>query len=186
MTNLDSILKNRNITLPIKVHIIKVVVFPVAMCVCEIWTIKKSWPPKNSCFWTLVLVKTLESPLYCKEIQPVHPKGNQSWIFLGRTDADAETPIHWPPDAKNRLISKVPDAGKVWRQEEKGTTEDKMVGWHHQLNGLEFEWAAGVGDGQGGLECCSLSGCKESDMTEWLNWLIPSSVTKIILVVVVV
>ena len=100
---------------------------------------KESWGPKNWCFWTVVLEKTLESPLYCREIQPVHPKGNQSWIFIGRTDAEAETPILWLPDVKNWLICKDPHAGKDWGQEEKGTTEDEMVGWHHQLNGHEFE-----------------------------------------------
>ena len=118
----------------------------------------------------VVLEKTLESPLDCKEIQPVHPKGNQSWIFIGRTDVEAETPILWPPDAKNGLIWKDPDAGKDWRQEEKGTTEDEMAGWHHQLNEHESEWTLGVGDGQGGLECCDSWGRKESDTTEWLNW----------------
>ena len=100
---------------------------------------KESWAPKNWCFWTMVMEKTLESPLDCKEIQPVHPKGNQSWIFIERTDAEAEAPILWPPDAKNWLIWKDPDAGKDWRQEEKGMTEDEMVGWHHWLNGHEFE-----------------------------------------------
>ena len=112
---------------------------------------KESWVLKNWCFWTVVLEKTLTSPLECKEIQPVHPKGNQSWIFVERTDAEAETPILWPPDVKNWLIWKAPDAGKDWRWEEKGITEDEMVGWHHQLNGDEFEWTLGVGDGQGGL-----------------------------------
>ena len=100
---------------------------------------KESWEPKTWCFWTVVLEKTLESPLDCKEIQPVHPKGNQSWIFIGRIDAEAETPILWPPDVKNWLIWKDPDAGKDWRWEEKGTTEDEMVGWHHRLSGHEFE-----------------------------------------------
>ena len=108
---------------------------------------EESWAPKNWCFWTVVLEKTLESPLDCKEIQPVHPKGNQSWIFTGRTDAEAETPILWPPDVKNWLIGKDPDAKKDWSQEEKGMTEDEMVGWHHWLNGREFEQAPGVGDG---------------------------------------
>ena len=108
---------------------------------------KESWAPKNWCFWTVVLEKTLESPLDCKEIQPVHPKGNQSWMFIGRTDVEAEIPILWPPDVKNWLIWKDPDAGKDWRREEKGTIEDDMVGWHHQLNGHEFEWTLGVGDG---------------------------------------
>jgi len=126
--------------------------------------------PKNWCFWTVLLEKTLESPLDCKEIQPVHPKGSQSWIFIGRTNAEAETPILWPPDAKNWLTGKDPDAEKDWRQGEKGTTEDEMVSWHRQLDGHEFEQALGVGDGQGSLVCCSPWGCKESDMTEQLNW----------------
>ena len=116
------------------------------------------------------LEKTLEGPLDCKEIQPVHPRGNQSWIFIGRTDVVAETPVLWLPDAKNWLIWKDPDTGKDWRQEEKGTTEDEMVGWHQRLAGHEFESAPGVGDGQGGLACCSPWGRKESDTTEWLNW----------------
>ena len=117
---------------------------------------EESWAPKNWCFRTVVLEKTLESPLYCKEIQPVHPKGNQSWMFIGRTDVEAEILILWPPDAKSWLIGKDLDAGKDRRQEEKGMTEDEMVGWHHQLNGHEFGWTPGVGDGQGGLACCSL------------------------------
>ena len=116
------------------------------------------------------LEKTLESPLDCKEIQPVQPKGNQSWIFIGRTDAEAEGPVLWPPDAKNWLTGKDPDSGEDWRQEEKGTTEDEMVDWHHYLNGHVFGWTLGVGDGQGGLVCCSPWGLKESDMTEQLNW----------------
>ena len=127
---------------------------------------KESWAPKNWCFWTVVLEKTLESPLDCK-IKPVHSKGDQSWVFIGRTDVEAETPILGPPDAKSW---KDPDAGKDWGQEEKGPTEDEMVGWHYQLNGHGFGWTPGVGDGQGGLACCSSWGCKESDMTEWLNW----------------
>ena len=131
---------------------------------------KESWAPKNWCFWTVILEKTLESPLDCKEIQPVHPKGNQSWIFTGRTDAEAETPVLWPPDGKNWLTRKDPDAGKDWRHNEKGTTENKMIGWHHWLDEHEFEPAPGVGDGQGSLDCFSPQGCKESDTTEWLNW----------------
>ena len=117
-----------------------------------------------------MLEKTLESPLDCKEIQPVHPKGNQSWIFIGRMDAEAEIPIFWPPDTQNWLIGKDPDAENDRRQEQKGTTEDEMVGWHHQLDGHEFEWTLGVGDGHGGLACCDSGGHKESDMTERLNW----------------
>ena len=131
---------------------------------------KASWMPKTWCFWAVVLEKTLESPLDCKEIQPVHPKGNQSWIFTERTDGEAETPILWPPDAKSWLIGKDCDAGRGWGQEEKGRTEDEVVGWHHQLNGHEVKQALGDGDGQGGLACCSPWGCKESDMTEQLNW----------------
>ena len=115
---------------------------------------EESWVPKNWCFWTVVLEKTLESPLDCKEIQPVYPKGDQSWVFIGRSDVEAETPILWPPDVKSWLIGKDPDAGKDWGQEEKETTEDEMVGWHHQLNGHGFGWTLGVGDGQGGLACC--------------------------------
>jgi len=130
---------------------------------------KESCAPKNWCFWTVVLEKTLESHLDCKEIQPVHPKGDQSWVFIGTTDAKTETPILWPPEAKNWLIWKDPDAGVDWRREEKRTTEDKMVGWHHRFNECEFEQTPGVGDGQGGLACCSPWGCKESDTTEWLN-----------------
>ena len=131
---------------------------------------KESWAPKNWCFWTVALEKTLESPLDCKEIQPVHPKGDRSWVFIGRTYVEAETPILWPPDVKSWLIWKDPDVGKDWGQEDKGTTEDEMVGWHHWLNGHEFECIPGVGDGQGGLVCYSSWDCKESDTTEWLNW----------------
>ena len=131
---------------------------------------KESWALKKRCFWTVLLEKTLERPLDCKKIQPVHPKGNQSWIFTGRTDAEAESPIFWPPYTKNWLIAEDPDAGKDLRQEEKGTTEDEMVGWHHRLDGCEFEQAPGVGDGQGSLSCCSPCSHNELDMTEQLNW----------------
>ena len=140
----------------------------------HVWTweldYKEHWAPKKWCFWAIVLEKALESPLNCKEIQPVHPKGDLSWIFIGRTDAEAETPTFWPSDVKNWLIGKDPDAGKDWKQEEKGMTEDEMVGWHHWLDGREFEQVLGVGDGQGSLACCSPWGCNNSDMTEWLNW----------------
>ena len=128
---------------------------------------KESWALKNWCFWTVVLEKTLESPLDCKEIQPVHPKGDKFWVFIGRTDVEAETLILWPPDAKSWLIWKDPDAGKDWGREEKGMTEDDVVGWHHWLNGHGFGWTSGVGDGQGGLACCGSWGCKESEMTDW-------------------
>ena len=156
---------------------------------------KVSWAPKNCCFWTVVLEKTLESPLDCKEIQSVYPKGNQSWLFIGRTDAEAETPILWPPKyeeltqnwynyvkfknkiklKKKRNLKKKKKGrtlmlGKDWRQEEKGMTEDEMVGWHHQLDRYEFGKVPGVDDRQGSLACCNLWGRKEPAMTEWLNW----------------
>ena len=131
---------------------------------------KESWAPINWCFWTMVLEKTLGSPLDCKEIQPVHSKGDQSWVFIRRTGVEAEILVLWPPDAKSWLIWKVTDAGRDWGQEEKGTTEDEMAGWHHWLDGRESEWTLGVGDGQGGLACCGSWGRKESDTTERLNW----------------
>ena len=130
---------------------------------------KESWVTKNQCFWTVMLEKTLESPLNCKEIQPGNPKGNQSWIFIGRTDAQVEALILWLPNVKNWLIGKDSDAGKNWRQEEKGTTEDEMVGWHHQLKGHEFEQALGIGEEQGTPACCSPWGHKQSDTTRQLN-----------------
>ena len=166
---LDSILKSRDITLPTKVHVVKATVFPVVMYGCESWTIKKAECQRIDAF-ELWCWKRLESPLDCKEIKSVNPKGNHTWIFIGRTDVEAETPILWPPDAKNWLLGKDPDAGKDWRQEEKGTTEDEMVGWHHRVDGHEFEQVLGVGDRQGSLVCCSPWGRKESDTTEWLNW----------------
>ena len=131
---------------------------------------KESWAPKNWCFCTVVLEKTSERSLGSKEIKPVNSEGNRPWIFTGRTDAEAETLILWPPDTKNWLIWKDPDAGKDWRREEKGTTEDETVGWHHQLDGFEFEQTPGVGDGHGGLACCSPWGHKESEATDQLNW----------------
>ena len=138
----------------------------------QLWELdcEESWAPKSWCFWTVVLEKTLESPLDSKEIQSVHPKGNQSWIFIERTDAEAETPVLWPPDVKSWLIRKDPDAGKDWRQEKKGAREGEMAGWYHHVDGLEFEQALGVGDGQGSLMCCSPWGLKASDTTERLNW----------------
>ena len=129
---------------------------------------KESWTPQNWYLWNVVLENTLESPLDCKEIQPVICKGDQSWIFIGMTDAEAEAPIPWPPDVKNWLIGKKPDAGKDWRQEEKGMTEDEMVGRHHWLHGHEFESTLGIGDGQGSLACCSPWGRKES--AQLSNW----------------
>ena len=141
-----------------------------------IWKVLKTspqnvrWAPKNWCFWTVVLEKTLESPLDSKEIQPVHSEGDQPWDFFGRNDAKAETLVLWPPHVKSWLIGKDPDAGRDWGQEEKGTTEDEMAGWHHWLDGRESEWTPGVGDRQGGLACCDSWGRKELDTTERLNW----------------
>ena len=134
---------------------------------------KESWVLKNWGFWTVVLEKTLESPWDCKEIQPVHPKGDQSWVFIGRTDAEAETPILWPSDVKNWLIGKDPHVWKDWRWKEKGTTEDELVGCHYWLKGHEFGWTPGAGDGQGGLACCSPRVAKSwTRLSDWtaLNW----------------
>ena len=144
-----------------KVRLVKAMVFPVVMYGCESW-----------CFWTVMLEKTLESPLDCKEIKLVNPQGNQSWIFFGRTDAEAETPILWPPDEKNWLLGKASDAGKDWRQENKGMKEDEIVGWQHWLDGCEFEQALVVSDGHGSLACCSPWGLKKLDTTERLNWVL--------------
>ena len=157
MTNLDSILKSRDITLPTKVRIVKVMIFPVV-----IWELDsiEGWALKNWCFWIVVQEKILESSLDCEEIKPVNPKGNQSWIFIGRTDAEAEAPIIWPPDAKSQLTGKDPDAGKDWGQEEKGETEEERAGWHHQLNGREFEQTPGDSGGQRSLSCCSPRSCR--------------------------
>ena len=152
MTNLESILKSRDITLSTKVHLVKVMVFPVVMYAWKSWTIRKVERGRIDAFEPGE--KTLESPLDCKETQPVHPKGDQSWVFIGRTDVEAETPILCLPDAKSWLIGKGPDAGKDQRQEERGTTEHEMVGWHHWLDGHGFGWTPGVVDGQGSLVCC--------------------------------
>ena len=166
MTNLDSILKSRDITFPTKSS------ESYGFSSSHIWMweldYKESLALKNWWFWTVVLEKTLESPLDSKEIKSVNPKGNQSWIFIGRTDAEA--PTLWSPDEKSQLIGKGPDAGKDWRREEKGTTENEMVGWHHQLDGHEFEQTSGVGDGQGSLPCCNPWGRKESDRAQQLKW----------------
>ena len=167
MTNLDSILKSRDITN--KGPSSQSSGFPSSYV--WMWELdqKEGLVLKNWCFWTVVLEKTLERHLYCKETQPVNPKGNQSWIFIGRTDAEAEAPILWSPQVKNWLIGKDPDAVKDWRQK-KGMTEDEMVWWPHWLDGHEFEHAPGVGDTQGSLACCSPWGRKESDTTQLLNW----------------
>ena len=169
MTNLDSIFKSRDITLPTKVHLVKAMVFPVVMCGCESWTVKKAEHRRIDVF-ELWCWRRLLRPLDYKEIQPVHTKVDQSWVFIGRTNAEGETPILWPRHAKSWLIGKDLNAGRDWGQEEKWTTEDEMTGWHHQLNGYEFEWTLGVGEGQGGLVCCDSWGCKELDTTERLNW----------------
>ena len=163
MTNLDSILKSRDITLATSLFSQG---YGFSSSHVWMWELnyKESWALKNWCFWTVVLEKTLESPLDCKEIQLGHPKGDQSGVFIGRTDVEAETPVLWPPDVTSWLIWKDPDAGKDWRLEEKGMTEDEMVGWHHWLSEHEF------GDAHGGLMCCSPWGCKESDTTGRLNW----------------
>ena len=143
-------------------------------CSSHVWiwelVYKESWALRNWCLWTVVLEKTLESPLDCKEIQPVHPTGDQSWVFTGSTDVEAETAVLWPPVVQSWLIWKDPDAGKDWGQEEKGMTEDEMVGRHHWLNGHGFGWTPGVCKGQGGLACCGSWGLKESDTTQPLNW----------------
>ena len=168
MTHLDSILKSTDSTLPTKVNLVKAMVFPVVMYGCKSWTVKKGERRRIYAF-ELWCWRRLLSLVYCKEIQPVHPKGDQSWVFFGRT-VEAETPMLSLAHVKSWLIWKDPNPGKHWGQEEKGITEDEMVGWHHRLNGHGFVWTTGVGDGQGGLACCGSWGRKESDMTEWLNW----------------
>jgi len=166
MTNLDSTLKSRDITLPASSQS-----YGFSSSHVWMWELdhKEGWALKNWCFWTVVLEKTFQSPLDYKEIKPVNPKGNQSWIFIGRTDAEAEAPIFWPPDAKSWLIRKDPNVGKDWSQEEKGTTEDELVGLHHRLDGHVFEQALGDSEGQRSLACYSPWGHKELDTTERLN-----------------
>ena len=171
MTNLDSILKSRDIILSTKVRLVKAMVFPVVMYGCESSTIKKAELPKTWCFWTTVLEKTRES-LGLQGDQIRFPKGNQSWIFIGRTDVEAETPILWLPDTKNWLLGKDPDAGKSLKAGREGDNRG-WDGWMASLMWWTWIWV-GVGDGQGGLACCSPRGCKESDMTEQLNWNEPS------------
>ena len=170
MTNLGSIFKSRDITLSTKVQ--KSQGYGFSSGHVWMWELdcEEGWAPKNGCFWTVVLEKTVESPLDCKEIQPVHSEGDQSWVFFGRNDAKAETPVLWPPHAKSWLIGKDSDVGRDWGQEEKGMTQDEMAGWHHRLDGHEFVWTLGDGDGQGGLACCDSWGRRESDTAERLNW----------------
>ena len=171
MTNVDSILKSRDITLPTKVRLVKAMVFPVVIGMWEL-DCEESWAPKNWYFWTVVLEKTLESPLDCKEIQPIHSKGDQSWVFFGRNDSEAQTPILWPPHAKSWLIGKDPDAGRDWGAGGEGDNRG-WDGWMASLtDGREFEWTLRDGVGQGGLVCCSPLGHKESDTAEWLNWFV--------------
>ena len=174
MTNLESILKSRDITLPTKVHIVKAMVFPEVMCGCEMWTVNKAQCRRIDAFELWCLRRLLRVPwLSCKEIQPVHSEGDQPWDFFGRNDAKAETPVLWPPRAKNWLIGKDSDAEKDRGQEEKGTTEDMMAGWHHWLMDVEFEWTPGLGDGQGGLASCNSWGRKSRiRLSDWneLNW----------------
>ena len=160
ITNADSVLKCKDITLPTKVRIVKSVVFLLVMYGCECWTAKKAEGWRTDAFWIVVLERTLESPLDCRVIKLVSLRGNQPWIFIGRTDAKAEAPILWPLDVNSQLTGKGLDSGKDWRQKEKRATEDEMFGWHHRLNGHEFGLTAGVGDGQGGLASCSPRGRK--------------------------
>ena len=169
MTNLDSIFKSRDITLPTKVRLVKAMVFPVVTYGCESWTVKKAERRRIDAFELRCWRRLLRVPWTARRSNQ-HCKGDQSWVFIGRTEAKAETPILWPPHVKSWLIGKDFDAGRDWGQEEKGTTEDEMAGWHHWLDGCESEWTPGVGDGQGGSACCNSWGHKESDTTYWLNW----------------
>ena len=169
MTNLGSILKSRDITLLTKIRIVEAIAFPVVMYRCESRILKKAERRRIAAFELRCWRRLFGSPLDRKEIKPVNPKGNQSWIFIGRTDSEVEALILWPSDAMSWLIGKDPDAGKDWRQEERGMTKEEMVGWHHWLSGREFEQALGDSEGQGSLACCSPWGCQELDMTEQLN-----------------
>ena len=170
-TNLDSILKSRDITLPTKVHLVKAMVFPVVIYGCESWTVKKAECRRIGAFELWCWTRLLQVPWTARISNQSILKGDLSWMFFGRNDAKAEIPVLCPPHAKCWLIGKDFDAGRDWGQEEKGTTEDEMAGWHHRLDGHESEWTPGVGDGQGGLACCDSWGCKESDTTERLNWI---------------
>ena len=163
MTNLDSILKSRDVTLPTKVHLVKAMVFPVVIYGCESWTVKRAEHQRIDAFELWCWRRLLRIPWTAR-------RSNQSWVFFGRNDAKAETPILWPPHVESWLTGKDPDSGRDWGQEEKGATQDMMAGWHQRLDRYEFGWTLGVGDGQAGLACCNSWGRKESDTTEWLNW----------------
>ena len=174
-TKLDSILKSRDITLPTEVRLVKAMVFPVVMYGCGSWTVKKAECRRIDAFELWCCRRLLRVPWTAKEVQPVHPKGDQSWVFIGRTDVEAETSVLWPPHVKSWLIGEDPDAGRDWGQEEKGTTEDEMAGWHHWLDGHESEWTPGVDDGQGGEAWCAvIHGVAKSrtQLSYWINWLI--------------
>ena len=177
MTNLHHILKSRDISLPTKVHLVKAMVFPVVMYGCESWTIKKSWVPKNWCFWTIEGIEENCWESLALQGDPTSPSERKSVLkFIERTDAEAEAPILWPPDVKNWFLKKDPDTGKDWRQEEKAMTEDEMIGWHHRFDGHEFEQALGVGDGQGSLACCNPWGCRVrhdwvTELNQLFHWL---------------
>ena len=159
-------IKKQRHNLPTKFRLVKAMVFPVVMYGCESWTVKKAELRRIHAFEVWCWRRLLRVPWTARRSNAVHPKGNQSWMFIGRTDVEAETPILWPPHTKSSLIGRDPDAWRDWGQEEKGTTEDEMAGWHHRLDGRESEWTLGVGDGQRGLACCSPWGCKELDTTE--------------------
>ena len=163
-------MKNRDITLPTKVRLVKAMVFPVVIYGCESWTVKKAERWRIDAFELWCWRRLLRVPWTARRSISVHSEGDQPWDFFGRNNAKAETPVLWPPHVKSWLIGKDSDAGRDWGQEEKGTTEDEMAGWHYWLDGCEFEWTLGVGDGQGSLACCDSWGCKESDTTERLNW----------------
>ena len=179
MINLDSILKSRDITLPTKVCLVKAMVFPVVIYGCESWTIEKAEHPKNWCFWTVVLEKTLESSLDCKEIQLVHPKGNKSWIFIGRTDAEVKLQYFGHLMQRTDSLKNTLMMGKIEGKRRRGQQNVRLVGWHHQLDRRKLERTPGVGDGQGGLACCDSWGRKESNTTEWLNYAINKTKEKI-------
>ena len=170
MTSLDSMLKSRDIILPTKVHLVKAMGFSSSLYSCESWTIQKAECQRIDAFEQWCWRRLLRVPWTARRSNPSILKETSPGCSFGRTDAEAETPVLWPPHVKSWLIGNDPDAGKDWGQEEKGTTEDEMAGWHHWLDAHEFGWTPGVGDGQGGLACCDSWGRKELDTTEWLKW----------------